>query len=114
MPRLWYSLLVARSRAARPDSSVVEHFHGKEGVVSSILTRGSQHPFLRPDAVWQGSSVGESARLIIVRSRVQAPLLLQVQSPGIPGLFCFPASLRADASRRCDGFVPVSSPAPDR
>ena len=29
---------------ARPDSSVVEHFHGKEGVVSSILTRGSQHP----------------------------------------------------------------------
>jgi len=24
-----------------PDSSVVEHFHGKEGVVSSILTRGS-------------------------------------------------------------------------
>ncbi len=42
-PALWYSRLVARSRAARPDSSVVEHFHGKEGVVSSILTRGSKH-----------------------------------------------------------------------
>ncbi|VXB09198.1 hypothetical protein CURTO8I2_150061 [Curtobacterium sp. 8I-2] len=27
--------------AHRPDSSVVEHLHGKEGVVSSILTRGS-------------------------------------------------------------------------
>ena len=79
MPRLWYSLLVARARVARPDSSVVEHFHGKEGVVSSILTRGSQHPYLAPDAVWQGSSVGESARLIIVRSRVQAPLLLQMK-----------------------------------
>jgi hypothetical protein len=33
-----------RARRYRPDSSVVEHFHGKEGVVSSILTRGSQHP----------------------------------------------------------------------
>jgi len=30
----------------RPDSSVVEHFHGKEGVASSILARGSDafHP----------------------------------------------------------------------
>ena len=27
--------------AMRPDSSVVEHFHGKEGVASSILARGS-------------------------------------------------------------------------
>ena len=43
VPRRWYSLVVARLRV-RPDSSVVEHFHGKEGVVSSILTRGSQHP----------------------------------------------------------------------
>ena len=25
----------------------VEHFHGKEGVVSSILTRGSRQPILR-------------------------------------------------------------------
>ena len=33
----------SRSRQ-RPDSSVVEHFHGKEGVVSSILTRGSGTP----------------------------------------------------------------------
>ena len=31
-----------RYAAERPDSSVVEHFHGKEGVVSSILTRGSR------------------------------------------------------------------------
>ena len=28
----------------RPDSSVVEHFHGKEGVDSSILSRGSDQP----------------------------------------------------------------------
>ena len=51
-------------------SSGVEHFHGKEGVVSSILTRGSdvQHPVTR-----RGSSAGQSARLIIVRSRVRAP-----------------------------------------
>jgi hypothetical protein len=27
--------------ASRPDSSVVEHFHGKEGVVGSNPTRGS-------------------------------------------------------------------------
>ena len=29
------------ARQQRPDSSVVEHFHGKEGVDSSILSRGS-------------------------------------------------------------------------
>ena len=40
---------------------------------------------MRPDAVWQGSSVGESARLIIVRSRVQAPLLLRKKRPSFWG-----------------------------
>ena len=39
--RLCYAFQVASAPGERPDSSVVEHFHGKEGVVSSILTRGS-------------------------------------------------------------------------
>jgi hypothetical protein len=33
--------LLFYSEVKRPDSSVVEHLHGKEKVVSSILTRGS-------------------------------------------------------------------------
>ena len=46
----------------------VEHFHGKEEVVGSIPTEGSQ---LR-----RRSSVGESIRLIIGRSpvRIRSPL----------------------------------------
>ena len=64
---------------------MVEHFHGKEGVASSILARGSLSCSTGDCEPWQGSSVGESARLIIVRSRVRAPLLLpgQVQ-PRLP------------------------------
>ena len=38
------AVFVGRSR---PDSSVVEHFHGKEGVDSSILSRGSAAGELR-------------------------------------------------------------------
>lgn len=34
--------------STRPLSSVVEHLHGKEGVVSSILTVGSRHLILVP------------------------------------------------------------------
>jgi hypothetical protein len=50
----------------RPGSSVVEHFHGKEGVASSILARGPiilgrsvGLPSRRLDGCsWLGSSVG--------------------------------------------------------
>ena len=45
--------------------------------------------FMGGDAVRQGSSVGESARLIIVRSRVQAPLLLQMETPGKSGVLSY-------------------------
>ena len=34
-------MIVRLPSGKRPDSSVVEHFHGKEGVVSSILTWGT-------------------------------------------------------------------------
>ena len=70
----------SRLRRACPDSSVVEHFHGKEGVVSSILTRGpgGDHPTRR------GSSAGQSARLIIVRSRVRAPPPLPLRDIASP------------------------------
>jgi hypothetical protein len=46
----------------RPGSSVVEHFHGKEGVASSILARGPIRMFASVHALafdsWLGSSVG--------------------------------------------------------
>lgn len=51
--------LVLGTAKQRPDSSVVEHLHGKEKVVSSILTRGSF--VLREsshECSWLGSSVG--------------------------------------------------------
>jgi hypothetical protein len=42
----------------RPDSSVVEHFHGKEGVDSSILSRGSFFSEYSRFRSWLSSSVG--------------------------------------------------------
>ena len=54
---------------------MVERLHGKEKVESSILSRGSLAGLV-PVSVRRGSSVGQSARLIIVRSRVQTPLPL--------------------------------------
>ncbi len=51
----------------RRDSSVVEHFHGKEGVLSSNLSRGSNWTlsldvkfrlFLNNDAFWSFDSFG--------------------------------------------------------
>ena len=59
-----------------PLSSLVEHFLGKEEVVGPIPTGGSVLDHSKPDEVgagWLSSSVGESARLIIVRSRVRIP-----------------------------------------
>ena len=39
-------------------AQLVEHFHGKEGVVSSILTRGSGSPGIAGEASRRGSSGG--------------------------------------------------------
>ena len=55
--------------------------------------------------VWQGSSVGESARLIIVRSRVQAPLLLQKNL----GFALLSQQSARPASSRCSRPVNSSS-----
>ena len=89
------------SRHSCSCSSVVEHFLGKEEVAGSSPARGSFSPSLLSPAygeTWQGSSVGESARLIIVRSRVRISLLLPDQlfkreAPEIsPVLLCFAAA----------------------
>jgi hypothetical protein len=51
--------LLFYSEVKRPDSSVVEHLHGKEKVVSSILTRGSNVLVIHHTGCsWLGSSVG--------------------------------------------------------
>ncbi|SUZ89416.1 uncharacterized protein METZ01_LOCUS42270 [marine metagenome] len=54
-----------------PLAQSVEHSHGKAGVAGSIPARGSL------ERAWRDSSVGQSARLIIVRSRVRVPVPLQ-------------------------------------
>ena len=57
--------------------------------------------------VWQGSSVGESARLIIVRSRVQAPLLLQIKTPGKSGVLSFLAHVLGVVNLRLAHILPT-------
>ena len=52
----------------RPDSSVVEHFLGKEEVVSPILTRGSQSPL---DAV-----LGIHIHIVLVLTAVVQVVLM--------------------------------------
>ena len=55
-------------------AQLVEHFHGKEEVSGSSPEEGS-----KLEQFWRRSSVGKSARLIIVRSAVQVcpPLLVK-------------------------------------
>ncbi len=83
--------------ALRPVSSVVEHFHGKEGVFGSIPKRGSQCRAGSSSArqARRSSSGGQSTRLIIVLSRVRVP-------PPLP-----PCSSRAadDLQHPMGGFV---------
>ena len=56
-----------------PLAQSVEHSHGKAGVAGSIPARGSL------ERAWRDSSVGQSARLIIVRSRVRVPVPLPLK-----------------------------------
>ncbi len=51
-------------------AQLVERLHGKEEVPGSNPGRGSL------ERAWRDSSVGQSARLIIVRSRVRTPVPL--------------------------------------
>ena len=51
-------------------AQLVERLHGKEEVPGSNPGRGSL------ERAWRDSSVGQSARLIIVRSRVRVPVPL--------------------------------------
>ena len=51
-------------------AQLVERLHGKEEVQGSNPGRGSL------ERAWRDSSVGQSARLIIVRSRVRVPVPL--------------------------------------
>ena len=53
-------------------AQLVERLHGKEEVPGSNPGRGSL------ERAWRDSSVGQSARLIIVRSRVRTPVPLQL------------------------------------
>ena len=61
-----------------PIAQSAERLHGKEKVKGSIPFRGSGRGFFRFRR--RGSSAGQSARLIIVRSRVRAP-------PPLPTLY---------------------------
>ena len=57
------SSLPARRRVGvRPDSSVVEHLHGKEKVKSSILFRGSDRPAAHPAVARPRGGVAQVVR----------------------------------------------------
>ncbi len=60
-----------------PIAQSAERLHGKEKVKGSIPFRGSGRGL--PVAPRRGSSAGQSARLIIVRSRVRAPPPLPIE-----------------------------------
>ncbi len=68
-----------RIRLVAPIAQSAERLHGKEKVKGSIPFRGSGRGFFRFRR--RGSSAGQSARLIIVRSRVRAPPPLPILDP---------------------------------
>ena len=79
-----------------PLAQSAERLHGKEKVVSSILTGARR--FDSPAEPWRRSSVGESARLIIERSTVRI-------CPSLP-----PETVRPEEAQ--DG--PAAPPSSDR